>query len=281
MIPLAEVKEFERYLLAILEGLELDSVEREELLKEWEQHLNDLLKQYMDQGFHKPEAIKLALQQFGDKAELHAEVKRSYPVPGAAKWLKELLIWMLCLLAASIGPWLFVNARYSLFFVLFPLPVLLACAFFYYGLLTRVVLRPLWMIAVTVFLYASFLFLAVRLTSLEFVLHQFTALTPSGDGLFTMPGIHLLWIVIVAFHLMNGPAARAWKPLAGASFTFWGLNLAALLIVSSGLLPDSSEGNVIVLNLFLLYGTLHQLIRPRDLITTKNKLHYWIRRALP
>ncbi len=236
----------------------------------------------MDQGFSEQEAIKLVLQQFGDAAKLREEVKRSYPAPRSMMWLKELLIWALCLTAASVGPWLFIDARYSVFFVIFPMLVLLVCAFVFHVLLSRIACPPLWMIPGTLLLYAAFLFFVVRLTSLELVWTQFTTLSWSGDGLFTMSIIHLMWAAVVAYRLISSSSSSARMSAAvRSSFEFWMMNLVSLLIVSSGLLSDSGEGNVFILNLFLLYGTLHQVVNPRFMVITKNKLQYWIRRSLP
>ncbi|XEC95767.1 permease prefix domain 1-containing protein [Paenibacillus tarimensis] len=277
---MAKVAEFEEYLLTILEGLDLEPGERDDLFEEWHQHLTDLMNKFMNRGFSKQEAHTLALQQFGDAADLHAEMKRGFPASRNMVWLKELLIWSLCLIASSIGPWLLINARYSLSFILFPLLVLLACAIFYHVLLSRIPRRPIWMIPGTLLVYAAFLFISVRLTSAEFVWSLFTSSAWGGTGLFTISTIHLFWIAVVACRLISRPDASPMTSAVRSSFEFWAMNLIAVLLVMTEFLLDSSEGKTFILNIFLLYGTLHQVVQPRFMIITKNKLQYWIQRVL-
>jgi hypothetical protein len=278
--PLAKRPEFEAYLLTILEGLQLDPDERGELLQEWNQHLHDLFEMYLDQGLSEQEAVKLALRQFGNADELHAEVKKSYPSPKHMMYLKELMIWVLCLIAASVGPWLFIHARYSVSFIIFPLLALVACTLVYHVLITRIARQPRWIIPGTLLVYAVFLGLAVRLTSFEFVWNQFTSLTAGGDGLFTMSIIHLTWVAIVASQLITRSTTSAWVSAVRSSFRFWTMNLAALLTAQTELLSDSGEGKVFLLNLFLLYGALHGIIQPQFMVITKSKLQYWVQRVL-
>ncbi|MCA0754721.1 hypothetical protein KP806_06630 [Paenibacillus sp. N4] len=275
------VPEFKAYLRSVIDGLGLDADSGEELFQEWYQHLEELLNKYLQDGFNRQEAIKQALRQFGAAEQIRAEWKKSSPGRKAMLGLKETTVWLLCALASSVGPWLFIQATFSLFYLAVTLPVLLICGAVYHILLSRLTVRPpWWLLFVTLGIYGLFLLKSVSLTSLESVFLQLIMLDFSGDGLFTMSGIHLLWAAAVVCRINASPPGQAWKRAIRSSFEFWAMNTAALFLAATELLAGSAEGKVLFLNLVLLYATIQQVIQPHYLIMARSKLKYWFRKAL-
>lgn len=278
---MVNVPEFEAYLRSVIDGLGLDSDDGEELFLEWHQHLEELLNKYLQDGFNRQEAIKQSLRQFGDAEQLQTEWNKSCPGRKALLGLKEITVWLLCALAASVGPWLFIQAPFSLFYLAVTLPVLLSCGAFYHILLSRLTVRPFWwLLLVTLGIYGLFFLKSVSLTSLESVSLQMVMLEFGGDGLFTMSGIHLLWVAAVACRIIASPPGQVWKRALQSSFEFWAMNTAALFLAATDLLAGSAEGKVLFLNLVLLYATIQQIIQPQYLVMARNKLKYWFRKAL-
>lgn len=267
MIPLAKVQEFEDYLNHITDSLGLGQDEKDELKEEWKQHLVDLMSDFIQKGASKSEAIELSIKQFGEIHILQSEVRKSFLNPRKMHLLKESLVWIICLIVASIGPILLINAYYKLYFVTVPLTMLAICYGVYHIAIRRVSSLLVGIIG-TLILYAYFVYFIIKRTSIEYFKSELFSLNLSGEGLFTISMVHLLWLVLCVIR---------WQKVIRASFEYWSMNMIALWVVNSEILTNSGEGKVIILNIFLLYVFLQQVIEPQFLIRSKNKVQFWLK----
>lgn len=64
------VHQFNSYLESILKNLDINKKQRLELKDEFKDHLENLKREYMNQGFHEDESIKKAIMDFGNDQEL-------------------------------------------------------------------------------------------------------------------------------------------------------------------------------------------------------------------
>ena len=264
------------YLDSITEYLSLDNEEEKELKKEWYQHLEFLMNDFINKGVSRNEAIQLSINQFGEPNMLRTEVNKNFLSPRRLHLLKELFVWSICLIAASIGPVLLINAHYSVFFVSGPLVYLAIC----YGIYTFVVRKlynPYLRIIGMIFCYSYFAYLGSQI-SLKHFISELMSLNFGGDGLFTISVIHLLWITMIITHVSSN-SLRKQKifSLIRASFEYWLMLFLAIVIVRTEILTNSGEGKVMILNIFLLYAFLQQVIDPRFLIKSRNIVKYWLK----
>lgn len=276
---MAKIKEFELYLIRLTETLEVDNDEKVELIQEWNQHLNDLFNNYTQKGFPENEAIDLSLKQFGDINFLGEEFKKGFPNPRKMKILKEFYIWLLCLVGSSIGPLLFINAHYSLTFVIIPFIIILICSMFYHLIINRLNASLIWILGI-ITLYGSFLFITIQMNSIGYLVSQVTTISFEGNGLFTISSIHILWILFILISITsNSSKVSSFTNILKSTFQFWAMILFALILVKTEILTSSSEAKVFILNIFLLYGFLQQVINPRFVFIAKNKIQYWMKRS--
>lgn len=271
------VKEFEAYLARVAERLSLDKTEIDELKEEWRQHLIDRMNHYIAKGVTEQEAIEMAIEQFGEADLLGSEVNRSCVSARKSFFVKEGLVWLICLVAASIGPGLLIGAHYQLYFITLPLLCLVLCSAMYHTAIRRVPFPLLSFIGFVVF-YGMFVITVASVNPIDELLRlmvpQRLQDIAGSSGLFTLPGLHLLWVAAIAGLLASGFRLRS---VVQASFEYWFLVMIALALANSEWLTSSSEGKTILMNIFLLYAFLQQVVHPKALIklvykTAKKKL---------
>lgn len=276
-----EIREFEDYLTRIVEPLTLGKEEKAELREEWLLHLTDSMNDLMQHGMPEKEAIEHTIKQFGEAELLQAEVKKSYSSSLKRHLLKELLIWGICLIAMSIGPGLLINAHYQLYFIIWPLILLVLCYGIYHVIVKRISFPALWFVGVLLF-YGTFVYFICQRFSAEYYVQNIISLKwdelTGGDGIFSEPSLHLLWFMIIAFVLtFSKNKKRQWLSVVQSSFEYWAMVMAGLNIVVTETLTNSGEGKVILLNIFLLYGFLQQAIDLDFLVKSMNKVKHWVK----
>jgi hypothetical protein len=98
--------------------------------------------------------------------------------------------------------------------------------------------------------------------------------------LFTSPMLHLLWVFILSNSMfIQRSNKKKWQSLIRGSFEYWFMIMIAMFIVTKEWISFSSEMKVILLNVFLLYGLLQQLIVPTYILKSWNKLGHRFRRT--
>lgn len=192
------------------------------------------------------------------------KVNESYTISLKARLLKELLIWVICLIAASIGPGLLINAHYQVYFIIWPLILLVLCSGIYHVILRKISFPALWFVGVLLF-YGTFVYFVCQRFSPEYYVQNMISVKwdelTGSDGLFRVPTLHLLWLVIIVFALtFRKNKKRLWLLVVQSSFEYWAMIMAGLFLVVTETLTNSGEGKVILLNIFLLYGFLQQAI---------------------
>lgn len=265
------VKEFEAYLARVTARLSLEKTEIDELKEEWLQHLNDRMHHYLAQGFTEQKAIEMAIEQFGDAELLGAEVNRSCVSARKSLLVKEGLVWLICLVAASVAPGLLIGAHYQLYFTLLPLLCLMLCSAMYHTAIRHASFPFLSFVGFAVF-YGSFVITIASANPgrelIRLIVPQRLEDVAGSSGMFTLPGLHLLWIAAIAVLLASGARLRS---AVQASFEYWFMIMISLALASSEWLTASSEGKTILINIFLLYAFLQQAVRPQALIKLVHK----------
>jgi len=274
---LSSIKEFNTYLNNITGSLNLEQEEERELQEEWYQHLIDLMDNFIYKGFTENEAIVLAIKQFGEVQVLKSEINKNFLNPRKLQVIKELVVWFICLIAASVGPSLLINAHYSISFSIGPIVLLGICYTIYHFILKG--LKSFFIRAIALpFLYGSFIYFIVSVHSFSYFIDELLSPHLGGDGLFTISMIHLFWIIIISKNLFT---TFPWKQrvlnITQWSFEYWSMVMIAIFIIITELLTNSGEGKTIIGNIFLLYGFLEQLIDPRIFIQSNNKIKYWLK----
>lgn len=276
-----ENREFEDYLTRIMEPLALGKEEKADLKEEWLLHLTDSMNHLTRQGMPEKEAIEHSIKQFGEAELLQAEVNKSYSSSLKTHLLKELLIWGICLIAASTGPGLLINAHYHIYFIIWPLILLVLCYGIYHVIVKRISFPALWFVGVLLF-YGTFVYFVCQRFSSEYYVQNIISLIwdelTGGDGIFRVPTLHLLWLIIIAFVLsFSKNKKRRCLSVVQSSFEYWAMIMAGLFLVVTETLTNSGEGKVILLNIFLLYGFLQQAIELDFLMKSMNKVKHWVK----
>jgi hypothetical protein len=189
---------------------------------------------------------------------LQSGLKRSVVTIRNMQLLKELLIWIICLLAAISGPSFLIGAHFQLYFILYPLILLIACTAIYHILIKR----------------GSHLIVSLVGLPLAYGIYYFNwKPILDGYGLFTASTLHILWVLMIGCVLIVQRSDKnKWYSVIRASFEYWFMILIAIYIVTKEWISFSSEMNVVLLNLFLIYGLLQQLIVPTRILKLMKKL---------
>jgi phosphatidylglycerophosphatase A len=207
------------------------------------------------------------------------KVNNSYSSSLKTRLIKELLIWAICLIAASIGPGLLINAHYRVHFIIWPLILLVLCFGIYHLIVRKISVPALWFVGVLLF-YGIFVYYVCQRFSTEYYVQNMISFKwdelTGGDGLFRVPTLHLLWLVIIVFALtFRKNKKRLWLPVVQSSFEYWAMIMVGFFFAVTETLTNSGEGKVILLNIFLLYGFLQQAIEI-DLFKKSLKKH-WVK----
>ncbi|QYR22420.1 permease prefix domain 1-containing protein [Paenibacillus sp. sptzw28] len=267
---MAKKTEFTDYVRSFTETLTLNPEEKDELREELEQHLGKLMTQFIVQGQSKQEAMKRSLEQFGDPEQLRPEFQKSH-IPSWKQYMsKEILIWLICLAAASVGPSLLINAHYSPLFVAAPLMYLIVCAMLYHGIIQRI-RRPILWITMFLLLYSTFTWDMIQYHSFKLFIEEFVTFRLGGEGLATISITHLLWVGVLLRFLNKG-----WRALARISYEYWAMFIIAFYMMRAELITSSGEGHVLLLNTFLLYVFFQQMIESQIVVKIKNKIKHWL-----
>lgn len=207
------------------------------------------------------------MKQFGTSEPMQPACGKSErPVWNQQLLSKELLIWLICLTAASIGPGLLINAEYTLFFTVAPLVFLFVCSILYHGIVQRVQNSALYGI-ILMLLYGVFTWDMIQHHSWKAYIGEMVTVQLGGEGLATLSILHLLWIVVLLRFLHKG-----WRGAARSSYEYWTMVILAVFLVRTELITDSSEGKVLLLNTFLLYSFFQQMIGADVGLQIKNKM---------
>lgn len=283
-----QIEQFERYLQEITSRLEIDEQEKKELKEEWRQHLYDSLDSLMKKGMDKDEAINAAIQQFGEVEPLKEEVNRTYPSARKLHYQKELFIWLTCMLAAMIGPYLLIRAHFNIGFILTPMIFLAVSYALYHYVVKRIsfpvvalLLVPViyWFFINTFFSYSDpnhpdYQFTFERYAQVIFSL-DWNELTGS-EGIFTFPALHMLWYAVILWKMAAHKRDQSlWKTISIASFQYWAMAFIGVLFARGA---SSAEAGVIEMNILLLYGFLQQIVYPLDWVIWKQKIIHWVKR---
>ncbi len=265
---------FEPYLRQLSEQLALEREEREELIEEWRQHLLDAMRDGMERGLTPDEAAGQAMRQFGEIGRLQKEVNESYPSARKMLFLKELIVWAVCLSACLVGPGLLIGAHFRVDFITFPLTVLLFCSAIYHCAVRRIIFPKARGFALFL-LYGSFvLFIAGEFSFAYFAENLFSFRLAGSEGIYTIASLHGLWLVVCIF-AMAGKRRKPGSELVRSSFEYWFMAMTGLLL---SFLAPSAERSVLIMNVFLLYGFLQQIVVPQSAVILKNKAAYGLRR---
>jgi hypothetical protein len=277
------IKEFEDYLNQITESLSLSIDEKNELKEEWLQHLIESKDHFLQKGIIEQEAIQQAMKQFGGVEKLQSELKRSMVSLQRLHFLKELVIWLICLLATIMGPSLLIGAYFQVYFILFPLFLLFCCYVIYHIMIKRGkhLIIPILGLPIAYIAYASYY--VSRDSWAAFFKNIFNLHWNSlfgGYGLFNSPSLHLLWIMmIISILFVQRSNKKKWQSMIRGSYEYWFMIMIAMFIVTKEWLDFSNEMIVILLNVFLLYGLLQQIVVPARIQKSISKLEYFLRKA--
>lgn len=244
--------------------------EKDELREELEQHLGELMAHFIKKGHTKEEAVKRAVKQFGSPEQLRPEFKKSHIPSWKKRMSKEILIWIICLVATSIGPFLLINARYTALFVVFPFMFLIVCALLYHGVIQRVRHPILW-IAIFLLSYGTFTWNMIQFHSFKLFMEELVTFRLGSEGFATLSIFHLLWFGVLLRFLHKG-----WRGMARTSYEYWAMLIIAVYMVRADILTNSGEGKVLLLNTFLLYVFFQQMIESKMVVKIKNKMKHWL-----
>ena len=253
---------FEEYLNQIVLSVKIDRQEKKQLKREWNQHLFDSLNNLIQRGFSQDEAIEMAIQQFGTPELLKQEIAQIYLLSRKQQRLKELSIWIICLIAASIGPYLLIEAYYSIGFTLTSALALVLYYFVYHKIIKNI---PNLMAYIAILpIYAFWVYAFLKLgneVSLGQYIHNLFSLDWSRltgvDGLFQFPTLHMLWYIIVLINILSPCNKSIIKSITISSFRYWSTLAVGLALAK---ISPSSETTVLVMNVALLYAFLQQIV---------------------
>lgn len=272
------IEKFEQYLSALLAGLNLTSAEKAELKEEWRQHLYDHYAMLLVGGMGREQAVRTVLEQFGGIEMLQHEVNRAYPSPFKQHVLKELLIALLSLAACLIGPKLLIGAVFQPYFILAP-AVFLVMAYALYHLVIKHQTNWILSLIGVAAVYGYFLQLLLPesgavFTSGWYIKQLFTlewGRLAGASGLFNFVTLHMFWYALIAVRLLtDNHYIPVWKRIANASFHYWAMLLAAVLLARW---QPSSELSVLLLNVFLIYAFWQQALSLESLTRLKQKIN--------
>lgn len=262
--------EFTDYIKTFTDILPILSIEKKELTEELEQHLEQLMFRFIEQGHTKAEAVKLAMEQFGPPEKLLPEYQKSHISSWKKRLGKEAFIWFICLAAASLGPALLINAQYTPLFVVAPMLFLIACSLLFHGIIQSV-RRTIWWVPLFLLSYGIFMWHAIPAYSFNMFLEEFVTLRLGGDGLATLSIIHLLWVSVLLRYLNKG-----WRGLAHVSFEYWTMLILAFYMARAEFFMNSGEGKVLLINVFLLYVFFQHMIESKMFVKVKNKMKHLV-----
>ncbi|WP_199615291.1 permease prefix domain 1-containing protein [Paenibacillus alkalitolerans] len=267
---MAKETEFTDYVRSFTQSLPINSHEKDELREELERHLVELMAHFIEQGHSKEEAVKRAMGQFGDPEELQPEFQKSHIPSWKQHMSKEILIWLICSVAASVGPSLLINAHFTPLFVVAPLMFLIICALLYHGVIQRIRHPILW-IAMFLLLYGTFTWDMIQDHSFNLYMEELVTVRLGNEGLATLSIFHLLWVgVLLRFQ------HKGWRGPARTSYEYWAMLIIAVYMVRAEFLTNSGEGKVLLLNTFLLYVFFQQMIEREMVVKIKNKMKHWL-----
>lgn len=219
----------------------------------------------------------MAIQQFGKPELLKKEVAQIYLYTRRQQRLKELAIWIVCLIAASIGPYILIKAHFSIGFILTSAFTLL-CFYFVYHKVIKVIPNVITYIAVLP-LYAFWVYMFLKLGN-EFNIGYYTSnlftldwsrLT-GVDGIFQFPTLHMLWYTIVVVNILSPSNKAMLERVIVSSFQYWTMLAIGLALA---MIAPNSESSVIILNVALLYAFLQQIVSIMKFKLYRNYLHMY------
>jgi hypothetical protein len=187
-------------------------------------------------------------------------------------FLKELLVWLICIVATSIGPSLLISAPYDIAFSIASVILLVICCVSYHF-----IIKWLNHTYISIFglctLYGYFIYFIVYENSITYFLHQLLVFRLRGDGFFTLSMMHLLWIIVIIKKLVILPLSKQTiLNIVQSSFEYWAVIMLSILIIRTEIITNSGEGKVIIGNVFLLYIFLQQFIDTKFFILLKNMI---------
>ncbi|MGI6450173.1 MAG: permease prefix domain 1-containing protein [Desulfitobacteriia bacterium] len=252
---------FAEYLDEILASLPVSFLGKKELKREWQQHLLDSYHTLVREGLPKEEARQLAIRQFGAPELLRQDIAQVYAAAGKEHFFKELLIWIICLTAAAIGPYILIKAQFSFDFILTAGFVLFFFYFIYHKII-KIIPAIIGYLAVLP-LYAFWVYLFLNLEndfSMKLYLDNLFTLDWSRltgvDGIFRLPTLHLLWYLIIVVIILSLGKKLILKAVLTASFRYWALLTTGFILAKAA---PSSEASVLILNVVLIYAFLQQI----------------------
>ncbi|WLD92629.1 permease prefix domain 1-containing protein [Alkalihalobacillus sp. AL-G] len=266
------IKEFNDYIKTLTADLHLENEEKMELEEEWIQHLYDHYESLRRQYVIEEEAVRTAIDQFGEIQMLQDEVNQTYPSAVKQHAQKEITIGIVCLVATLIGPAILIGARPYVPF----LPLMFA--YFIYRFVISQQKNAILSIVGFAAIYGCFFqFLPKIINSpLTFDLYidqlfslEWNQLT-GPDGLFQFVTLHMMWYVILIKQLLDRKNySPLWKRMSNVSFQYWAMLLVGLFLAR---FQSSGEMGVLFLNVFLLYAFLQQIVSVQEFKLWKEKL---------
>jgi hypothetical protein len=198
-------------------------------------------------------------------------INKNHLIIKKVNFIKELVIWLICVVATSIGPSLLIKAPYQIAFSIYPLLLLGICCVSYHLIIKR--LKHLYIgITGLCTIYGYFIYLMVHQTSFNYFLRELFRFRLSGDGFLTISMIHLLWVVIIIKHLLTSSFSKQHAlKIIQSSFEYWAIIMISILIMRTEILTNSGEGKVIIGNVFLLYIFFQQFIGTKLIILSKRR----------
>lgn len=228
-------------------------------------------------GIERDEAICTAIEQFGDVQMIQHEVNQAYPSATKKLILKEIIIAGLCLIACMVGPWLLIEAYFQYYFIAVPM-ISLAVAYGIYHIAVK--RQTFWWLSIIGFIGIYIFFLLTISptpgTSItwEFYLKQLFSLEwdrlTGPSGLLELVTMHMMWYVVIVFQfIMGNNYIPVWKRICNASFAYWAMIFIGVFVAGSF---SSSETQVLVANVFLLYGFFQQTISIEGILKLQAKV---------
>ena len=253
---------FDQYLNGILSSLKIDRKEKRQLKQEWNQHLLDILDNLLQSGLEREKSIDIAIQQFGSPELLKQEVTEVYASTKKQHRLKESAIWIICLIAAAIGPYILIKAQFSFGFIL---TTVLALLFYYvvYHKIIKVIpnlISYFALLPIYIFWVFVFLTLGNEVSAEQYITNLFTldwSRLTGVDGIFQFPTLHMLWYITVLVVILTYRHKAMIKQVVITSFRYWTMLTVGLALAK---IAPNSETSVIVLNVALLYAFLQQIV---------------------
>ncbi|UWG96574.1 permease prefix domain 1-containing protein [Dehalobacter sp. DCM] len=272
------IEEFEHYVRTIISGVNLELREKQELADEWKQHLYDHYAALRSSDLDQDEAIRTVIAQFGDIQMIQHEVNQAYPSAKKRHILKEMCIAGLCLIACIVGPKLLIEAYFQYYFIAVPI-IALAIAYGIYHLAVK--RQTFWWLYVIGFIGIYLFFLQAfltpaRETAINWELYPQQLFSLNWDrltgpsGLWDFVTMHMMWYVVILFQFIRGNNyIPVWKRICNASFAYWAMLFIGVFVAGSF---SSGETQVLVANVFLLYGFLQQTISIEGILKLQAKV---------